>query len=526
MDKRAFLAIMLSVAVILAWQAFFAKKPPQQQPESARQETGVKEKPAVKTAAPGHVTPVKTRTALSKPVMGTEKDIPVETSLYKAVFTTKGGSLKSYKLKNYRSSLEVDSEPIELVNVMDGMPRPFIMTFPESSVDIHPESIFTSDRASIDITQNPQSSKLTFTQTYANEMKEEKIFTFYPDKYAIDLEVKIYNLSKGALSESVFLSWNQYVDPKSESDSYGHDGPISFIAKDVDRYEVKKIESGKLLGPDITWAGFESKYFIAAMVPQNPTLTSLALSVDPRNMVSVSLKSTPNIIPPGQVASFGYSLYLQGVGLENAIDFGSWMKWLAMPLLISIKFLNSYVHNYGIAIIILTILIKIIFWPLGNKSYKSMKEMQKLQPKIVELRERYKNDKTKLSQETMALYKTHKVNPLGGCLPMIIQIPVFFGLYKALMYSIELRHAPFYWWIQDLSAKDPYYITPVIMGATMLIQQKMAPSMGDPMQQKIMMLMPVVFTFLFVSFPSGLVIYWLFQNILSIGQQYYINKRR
>jgi len=129
-------------------------------------------------------------------------------------------------------------------------------------------------------------------------------------------------------------------------------------------------------------------------------------------------------------------------------------------------------------------------------------------------------------QETMALYKTHKVNPLGGCLPMVIQIPVFFGLYKALMYSIELRHAPFYWWIQDLSAKDPYYITPIIMGATMLIQQKMTPSMGDPMQQKIMMFMPVVFTFLFVNFPSGLVIYWLFQNILSIGQQYYINKSR
>jgi YidC/Oxa1 family membrane protein insertase len=126
----------------------------------------------------------------------------------------------------------------------------------------------------------------------------------------------------------------------------------------------------------------------------------------------------------------------------------------------------------------------------------------------------------------MALYKTHKVNPVGGCLPMIIQIPVFFGLYKALMYSIELRHAPFYWWIQDLSAKDPYYITPIIMGATMVIQQKMSPPMGDPMQAKLMMLMPVVFTFLFINFPSGLVIYWLFQNILSIGQQYYINKQR
>lgn len=535
MDKKAFLAIILSVAVILVWQAFFVKKPPQQQPAPTRQEAA-KDKPAAKAAAPEQATPVKSGTILSKPVMGTEKDISVETSLYRAIFSTKGGSLKSYKLKNYRSSLDKNSEPIELVRIMDGMPKPLTMTFPESSIAVHPESVFTVDTVSIDMTQSPESRTLTFTQILANEMKEEKIFTFYPDKYAFDLEVRIHNVSRAALSESALLSWNQYVDPKSESDSYGHDGPISYIAKDVERYEVKKIESGKLAGPDISWAGYESKYFLAAMVPQNPTLTSLALSVDPRNMVSVNLKSTPAIIPPGQVASFGYALYLgpkendilkaQGVGLENAIDFGSWMKWLAMPLLISVKFLNSYVHNYGIAIIILTILIKIIFWPLGNKSYKSMKEMQKLQPKIAELREKHKSDKAKLSQETMALYKTHKVNPLGGCLPMVIQIPVFFGLYKALMYSIELRHAPFYWWIQDLSAKDPYYITPIIMGATMLIQQKMTPSMGDPMQQKIMMFMPVVFTFLFVNFPSGLVIYWLFQNVLSIGQQYYINKRR
>jgi YidC/Oxa1 family membrane protein insertase len=215
----------------------------------------------------------------------------------------------------------------------------------------------------------------------------------------------------------------------------------------------------------------------------------------------------------------------QNVGLENAIDFGDWLKWLAMPLLVALKFLYGYVHNYGIAIIILTILIKLIFWPLGNKSYKSMKEMQKLQPKMAALREKYKDDKTKLSQESMALYKTHKVNPLGGCLPMVVQIPVFFGLYKSLLYAIELRHSPFFWWIQDLSAKDPYYITPIIMGATMFIQQKMTPTGADPMQAKIMLFMPIIFTFMFLNFPSGLVIYWLFNNIISIGQQVYINRQ-
>ncbi len=159
--------------------------------------------------------------------------------------------------------------------------------------------------------------------------------------------------------------------------------------------------------------------------------------------------------------------------------------------------------NYGIAIIILTILIKIIFWPLGNLSYKSMKEMQKIQPKIAALKEKYKNDQAKIGQETMALYRAHKVNPLSGCLPMLIQIPVFFGLYKALLYSIELRHSPFFWWIQDLSAKDPYYITPIIMGATQFIQQKMTPAMGDPMQAKIMLLMPVSFHFFLFKLSCG-----------------------
>ncbi len=535
MDKKTFLAIVLSLMVVLTWQVFFAKKPPPKQPDTAQQGTPAAAKPAGQETVPAQGAPAQTRTVLSQRVPGTERDIVVETPLYKAVFTTKGGALKSYKLKHYQTTIGKDAEPVEFVQVAEGMLKPFSVTFPESNVDILPESIFIADSGSLDLTQSPDNRRLTLVLTYPNEIKVEKIYTFYPEKYAFELEVKAHNLSKATLSQSPLLSWHQYVDPKTETDSYGHEGPISFIAKDIDVYEVKKLDSGKLLGPDVAWAGFESKYFIASMIPQNPTLTSLSLSLDARNMASVSLKGPQNIIPPGQAGSFSYSLYLgpkeygilqtMGVGLENAIDFGSWMKWLALPLLISLRFLNDYVANYGIAILILTLIIKIIFWPLGNKSYKSMKEMQKLQPKIAELREKYQNDKTKLSQETMALYKTHKVNPLGGCLPMVVQIPVFFGLYKALMYSIELRHAPFYWWIQDLSAKDPYYITPIIMGGTMLLQQQMTPGMGDPMQQKIMMLMPVFFTFLFLNFPSGLVLYWLFQNILSIGQQYYINKR-
>jgi YidC/Oxa1 family membrane protein insertase len=181
--------------------------------------------------------------------------------------------------------------------------------------------------------------------------------------------------------------------------------------------------------------------------------------------------------------------------------------------------------NYGIDIIILSVLIKIIFLPLTQISFKSMKEMQKVQPEMNRLKEQYKNDKARLQQEIMLLYKRRKINPMSGCLPMLIQIPVFIALYNALQNGIEMRHAHFFLWITDLSAKDPIYITPLIMGATMVIQQKMTPTAADPTQAKMFLLMPVMFTFLFLNFPSGLVLYWLVNNVLSIAHQYYLNKK-
>jgi YidC/Oxa1 family membrane protein insertase len=218
--------------------------------------------------------------------------------------------------------------------------------------------------------------------------------------------------------------------------------------------------------------------------------------------------------------------------LDQAIDFG-WFHLIAVPLLSVLNWFYKFVHNYGVAVILLTMLIKLIFWPLSHKSYKSMDQMKRIQPMIQKLREKYADDKERMNQEIMALYKTYKVNPAGGCLPMIVQIPVFFGLYKALLGSIELRHAAFIThlpftnlvWLADLSAKDPFYITPLIMGATMFLQQKMTPTGGDPTQAKIMLLMPVVFTFLFLNFPAGLVVYWLVNNVLSITQQWWMMRR-
>lgn len=538
MDKRTILAIVLSLAVIFIYQVFFlkpaSKQVPAKQETASAKNTNPTVSPPSEVAVPAPVAK-KVKAAPEKEIAAPEKEITVETPLYRAVFTTHGGALKSFYLKHYRKSLADDAPPIEMVQIQPGMPRPLEVSFPNSTVELNPGAIFDTTVKHLDLTSSVENRTLVFTRTVAGLLKVEKSYTFHPSKYAFDLEVRVYNLSDTPISQNGALSWYQYVDPKAETDSYAHDGPLTYVVKDIDRQEVKKLEAEKNLGPGVLWSGFESKYFIAALIPQNPSLTSVSMAKDSRHLVSVSLRGPKHIVPPGQGGTFLYSLFIgpkdytllkaQGVHLEEAVDFGSWLKWLAMPLLIILKFLYGYVHNYGVAIIILTVLIKIVFWPLGNKSYESMKEMQKIQPKLQELREKYKNDRQRLSQETMALYRAHKVNPMGGCLPMLIQIPVFFGLYKTLLYAIELRHSPFIWWIKDLSDKDPFYITPIIMGGTMWIQQKMTPMGGDPMQQKVMLWMPVIFTFLFLNFPSGLVIYWLFNNILSIGQQYYINKR-
>jgi YidC/Oxa1 family membrane protein insertase len=280
------------------------------------------------------------------------------------------------------------------------------------------------------------------------------------------------------------------------------------------------------------WSGFGDKYFLNAVLAQGGSIASLSLK-EGNGYVEQRFTAPKMSLNPGQSANVSFKLYFgpkdldilksQGQHLEQVIDLG-WFSAIAKPMLHSIKLFYRYLHNYGLAIIVITVILKILFFPLTHKSYKSMKEMQKLQPKMQQLKDKFKDDRDGMNRAVMELYKTHKVNPLGGCLPMIVQIPVFFGLYKALMFSIELRHAPFYFWLQDLSAKDPYYVTPVIMGATMFIQQKMTPSNMDPIQAKMMLALPIVFTFMFLNFPSGLVLYWLVNNILTIAQQAYINK--
>jgi YidC/Oxa1 family membrane protein insertase len=311
-------------------------------------------------------------------------------------------------------------------------------------------------------------------------------------------------------------------------------GPVTYTGEDLNTDDVEDLASeSKSYGKEVVWTAFETKYFISAAVPLDNSAEKVRIEKEDGSVVN-TLVSPYQAVDPGQTLIYDYLLYFGPRHLEilkevnyqlaEAIDLG-FFGIIAKPLRLVLNFFYSFVGNYGVAIILLTVIIKLIFWPLTQKSYSSMKAMQKLQPEMAKIREKHKNDKERLNREIMELYKKNRVNPLGGCLPMLVQIPVFFALYQVLLNDIALRHAPFMLWINDLSAKDPYYVTPLIMGGTMFIQQKMTPSTMDPTQAKMFMLMPVVFTFMFLNFPSGLVIYWLVNNLLTILQQFFINRK-
>jgi YidC/Oxa1 family membrane protein insertase len=318
--------------------------------------------------------------------------------------------------------------------------------------------------------------------------------------------------------------------------SYVFKGPFTFNGKKFE--QIEKIEKDIQVDKGYTYAGLDEGFFAFIWVPAEDSRFPLTVHKADNNLPVLRMAMDKGMAT-GRLF-FGPKqtevLKLLEINAQKIIDFG-WFDIIAKPLIWALNMMNKVTHNYGIDIIILTILIKIIFYPLTVKSSTSMKKMQKLQPIIVKLKEKYKDDKAKLNQEMMGIYKREGVNPMGGCLPMVIQIPVFFALYKALSGAIELRHAHFLWWMNDLSAPEdlftfhvagyalPIRILPLIMGVTQVIQQKMTPTTADPMQEKIMLLMPIVFTFLFWSFPSGLVLYWLINNVISIAQQYYINKK-
>ncbi|MBW1971403.1 MAG: hypothetical protein DRN05_06085 [Thermoplasmata archaeon] len=552
MENRSLIAILIAFLVIVLYQTLFYK-PPQKVTKPKEKEKVTKE------VTPPHVVPQPKVAEAKKKILPSkeekEKFVVVETDKYKAKFTTKGARLKEFLLFDYKTRIEENKivkkiksifgikpkkkEPIDFVNIVEknisGLP---LATSLNGNNIILPEDLnYNVDKETITIRKGEQRKSITFS--WENDaIKIIKRFSFIPGNYVVNMDLVIENKEDQPFKGTTSLSW--YGITKKKKRYYSFWGPKLMINKRVVKIQgkdLKKVNEKKFSGK-LSWVGHEMDYFVALVLPKK----KIGSLVEIKNLHDIgenekSIKTAiyNNIsIPANSQIKNEYKLFLGpkmlslieslGKDAKKSIDFG-WFSIIAVPLLKLLVFFNKYTHNYGLAIILLTILVKIIFTPLSQKSYKSMREMQKLQPEMTMLREKYKNDKARLNKEIMDLYKRRKVNPAGGCLPMILQIPVFFALYRALLGSVELRHAPFFLWINDLSAKDPLFITPIIMGLTMVIQQKMTPSAGDPRQAKMMLFMPIIFTFLFLNFPSGLVLYWLVNNLLSIGEQYLIKKR-
>ena len=403
-----------------------------------------------------------------------------------------------------------------------------------------------TDEQKLDVFERP--FNLTMRYSQANGLRVEKIFKFKPDSYIIDMDVVVTNGTNQKLTANLYAGISQ-LQPKKK-DRYGFSGPSALIDEKLKEVEVGDIEKQDKYSGKIRWIAVQNRYFLSALASAVNSDSIMKLSHNEANVLNSELIAPEKSLLPGQTFASQYQLYFgpkrmdvlkqYGIELERVIHFGMF-DFIAKPCLWFMNWVYGFIPNYGIAIILLTLLTKILLWPLGNKSYKSMNEMRRMQPLMTEIREKHKNDKKKMNEEMMNLYRVYKVNPLGGCLPMLVQLPVFFALYRMLYEAIELRHAPFFGWINDLSAPDrlfnfhitiplmePPYGIPVltlIMGATMFLQQKMTPTPGDPTQAKMMTFMPLIFTVIFVNFSSGLVLYWLVNNVVSIAQQYYIYKK-
>jgi len=542
--NRAFLAIVLSLVILVGYQYLFptpAPPPPPAAPQAQQQANGPASAPA---SAPAAIAPA----GNSQPSVVKDpkaKDITVDTPLYTAVVKEQGGGFQSFVLKNYRNKMDKDSGPMQLILGKGLGDLPVLFSLDNGAGTSLP--LFKGDKPSIALAKEGETAKLTMTASLAEGLTIVRTLTFRGDSYLINAEYKVQNTTDKPVQVSPALSLdNEPFSHASESSQFLFSGPAAYVNGALVETKPKKLTEGPVvLQGKVSWTGFVDNYFMTSVIPAtgNPvTVTLQGSEQQVRTLITEGIQT----IAAHEAKSYAYTLYfgpkklqiLESAGndLAKSVNFG-WFDVLGKPMLWLLNFFHQYSGNYGLAIILLTVLIKLVFWPITQKGMKSMKNMQKLQPKIAKLRERYKDDPAKMNQEMMTLYKTYKVNPVGGCLPMLIQIPFFFALYQVLLAAIELRHAPFMLWINDLSAPDrlwigfdiPYLhgipILTLLMGASMFFQQKMTPTTADPTQARIMQFLPIVFTVMFINFASGLVLYWLVNNLLSILQQYLINRQ-
>jgi len=498
MEKRALIAVLLSIIVLVFYQQLFIRPGPQAP-------VPVEKKSSEHPEAEVQPLPIGTT---FQPPSREERSILIDTPLYRAVLSSRCGSFRSFELKRFKDK---EGRPVNILRKADGLALCI-----GDERGFYPEQLNFSIKGT-DLMLTPDNPSGSVTLEYlSKDISIRRTYSFRYDQYLIDVKDEVQGLSEYWIT----LGGDFGI---FEHDRTFHTGPV--LLKNLDRIEFKEkdLKEPKIIEGRISWIALEDKYFFSGIVPK---ITDGKVKVwnSEKPMIALMARGPVNEYKVYAGPKEHDSLKALGLGLEHIVDFG-FFSIVARPLFWILKALYKIIGNYGWAIVILSILIRIPFTPLIAKGQKSMKRLQELQPRLEEIRRKYKDDPKRLQRETMELYKKYKVNPFGGCLPILIQLPVFFALYKVLAIAIELRGAPFILWIKDLSVKDPYYILPILMGATMIIQQVITPSGGDPRQKKLMLFMSGFFTLLFLSFPSGLVLYWLTTNVLGIIHQLYLNKK-
>ena len=581
MDKNTLLAVVLSGAIMVGWYALFP--PPEPPPREIIQtvdQTLTEQNVAstrTETTNTGYTESTLSTAAPLSSIAEVDSSLPskeviIETNNYRLVLDTRGGIAKSLQLKHFKhtkprltlstwfpiltSFIGPDYSDEVTENNRVQMLGNHLAEVPAFSQDFKnaPEitalfrnAVFASSADEVVLDESEDIFSLTLTSPIIKGLQLIKIFEVSQDSYILNYRVQLINRSNESQAVEVlyFFGEQRLSDSDGGMQQVSHEGPVFYFDESLQTETTDNIE-GELPVTQMKWLGVEDQYFISAAVPMSPVRNGFfragAYLSDPQpNVQGERLLSPyfgvalpPTNLQPNLLVESDFRMYYGPKADDELLKFGHnlveshdmMLETLAAPLLDLLRMIYGYVGNYGVAIIILTTIVRLVLFPLTFKGMKSMKRMQQLTPRMKKLQEKYKNNKEKLNKEMMELYRKNRVNPLGGCLPMLLQLPVFFALYSALSSAVELRHAPFIFWISDLSQPDGLGITPILMGASMYIQQKMTPqtAMMDSTQAKVMQMLPFIFTIFTFTFPSGLTLYWVTSNILSIAQQQIINR--
>lgn len=553
MEKRILLAFTLSFIVFVVYMRMYAPQPediPVQYPEAEQTTppTATREPTEPSSQLPGETAATELQPAIQEPVVesevrqaSAEQSVEVETSVYLARFSNHGARLESFVLKEYTDGAGQPYEmvPQEASRRLEKYPLDVEFDAPDATSRVR-NALFEVSRPRISVGDG-DSEELEFTWADGRGLAVTKRLRFYGGSYVMDVRV---SAKSGANEVRKKVLYGPGVGDESRTGTYVQpDKGIIRVGEEIRFYDSGDIEDGEGASVDVAAVGVGAHYFVGLMVPPRSSGYGARFEKESLEPESGDGKKrdyiTSGLEVPGVPAEFELfvgpkehdRLAQLAPGMERAIDYGDWMRYLALPLRSALLWIHGFVGNYGWSIVLLTILINIALIPLKHHSYVSMRKMQKLAPQIKRINERFKKLKPtdpkqqEKNREVMQLYKENNVSPMSGCLPMLLMIPFFFAFYRLLMVSIELRHAPFMLWIQDLSTYDPFFVLPIAMGVTQIAVQKMSPqTSADPVQQKIMMMMPIMFVFILAWAPAGLVLYWFVNNLVSIGQQTLTNR--